>query len=181
MARSKTITIHRGSLKFSAGHFTVFSKTERETLHGHNYYIGAEITAALDQAGITFDYRFIREKLREICHHLNCKFMLPTQSPYVTIEQNDSHIYALFNGQKIPFLMDDVILLPIKNTTLEELSDWILAECLKTDLVQKYQISKIRIDVFNGAEQSSHSIWQQNETPAEVAPANTTALSGHNP
>lgn len=159
MTQFKTITLHRGNLTFSAGHFTVFSKTERETLHGHNYYVSAEITAAMDDAGITFDYRIIREKIGAICQKLNCRFMLPTLSPYLKIEETDTQVFGVFNNQRIPFLKDDVILLPIKNTTLEELSEWILAQCAIPEFTEKYHITKIRIDVFNGTDNSSYAAW----------------------
>lgn len=159
MKQLKTIIIHRGNLTFSAGHFTIFSETEREAFHGHNYYVSAEITAPLNEAGITFDYRIIRDKISKICQSLNCRFLLPTQSPHLKIEENDSHIFATFNGKQIPFLKEDVILLPIRNTTLEELSEWILSQCATPEFIENYQIAKIRIDVFNGTDNSSYSTW----------------------
>lgn len=156
MQKEKTMKIHRGSLRFAAGHFTIFSKTSREKMHGHNYYVEAEITAAVDEAGITFDYRIIKNKLMEICSSLNSYFLLPTQSPYLSLSENGDYIEAIFDGKKLVFLKEDVKLLPIKNITLEELSDWFLAEMLSNiAFIQEHKISKIRIDVYNGLEQSS--------------------------
>ena len=41
MTQLTTIELSKEYLKFSAGHFTVFSATERERLHGHNFSVSA--------------------------------------------------------------------------------------------------------------------------------------------
>lgn len=160
--KEKTLTIHRGSLRFAAGHFTIFSKTDREKMHGHNYYVEAEITAAVDEAGITFDYRIIKAKLFEICAQLNTYFLLPLHSPYLAISESEAYVEAIFNGKKLFFLKEDVKLLPIRNVTLEELSDWFVQEMLSDQsFIQSHKISKIRIHVYNGLEQSSCATSQE--------------------
>jgi 6-pyruvoyltetrahydropterin/6-carboxytetrahydropterin synthase len=152
----KTVKIHRGSLRFSAGHFTIFSKTSREKMHGHNYYVEDEIRAAVDEAGITFDYRLLKNKLFDICAVLNTHFLLPTKSPYLAVSEQGDYIEAIFNEKKLFFLKEDVKLLPIRNITLEELSDWFVSElCADKEFIREHKISKIRIDVYNGLEQSS--------------------------
>ncbi|EQD50251.1 hypothetical protein B1A_13514, partial [mine drainage metagenome] len=35
--RSVEVDLSKERMKFSAGHFTVFSASERENLHGHNF------------------------------------------------------------------------------------------------------------------------------------------------
>ena len=40
-----TNEIAKEALNFSAGHVTMFSATEREDLHGHNWRVACEITA----------------------------------------------------------------------------------------------------------------------------------------
>jgi 6-pyruvoyltetrahydropterin/6-carboxytetrahydropterin synthase len=154
--REKTLKIHRGSLRFASGHFTIFSKTSREKMHGHNYYVEAEITAAVDEAGITFDYRLMKNKLLDICAQLNTYFLLPMHSPYLAISESGDYIEAIFDGKKLFFLKEDVKLLPIRNITLEELSDWFAQEIMSDKtFIQEHKISKIRIHVYNGLEQSS--------------------------
>ncbi len=39
------IEITKEALHFAAAHFTLFSATERENLHGHNFYVALEIEA----------------------------------------------------------------------------------------------------------------------------------------
>jgi 6-pyruvoyltetrahydropterin/6-carboxytetrahydropterin synthase len=82
--------------------------------------------------------------------------LLPTKSPYLAVSEQGDYIEAIFNEKKLFFLKEDVKLLPIRNITLEELSDWFVSElCADKEFIREHKISKIRIDVYNGLEQSS--------------------------
>ena len=98
------IEFYGDELSFAAGHFTIFSKTERETLHGHNYSLQARLTAGFNQPGITFDYRIFRKKLINLCKQLQYRTLLPTKSPYLLIESDKTYHYAEFNHEKMIFL-----------------------------------------------------------------------------
>lgn len=67
---------------------------------------------------------------------------------------------AHFGQEKIPFLKRDVVILPLCNITIEELSYWFLSELIhdKNELEQ-YRIQTITIRVFNGPGQSGGSKW----------------------
>ena len=43
-------------LHFSAAHFTIFSATERERLHGHNYSVSARFVAPQGDNGFSADH-----------------------------------------------------------------------------------------------------------------------------
>lgn len=160
MSRAATVEIHREELGFSAGHFTLFSATEREDLHGHNYYVSAEFKVVLNDNGMAFDYRIYKQKLLNLCNQLDRHFLLPAHSKYLTLEETDEMWLAHFNSEKIPFLKRDVIILPICNVTIEELSNWFLLQLLenKEDL-NKYNIQGIKLKVFNGPGQSGAASW----------------------
>ena len=49
MERLTTLYIDKESHKFSAAHYTIFSATERERLHGHNYSVSARIVAPMGE------------------------------------------------------------------------------------------------------------------------------------
>src|SRR5687767_3245851 len=104
MKQFKTLEFLGGQLRFSSGHFTIFSATQREKLHGHNYHLEASLTAAILEPRITFDYGIFRDKLIELCQKLHSHFLLPTESPYLKIIEDEEYYYAIFNSQKIPFL-----------------------------------------------------------------------------
>ena len=160
-AKLTTITLHKEDMKFSAGHFTILSATTRERLHGHNYQVRAEITSIVNENGLTFDYRFYKDKLRALCRQLNEYFLLPTKSPYLTIEEKAGHCTCMFNQEAIPFLSQDVKLLPIANITVEALSQWFIDALLvdKQTLIN-HCIQKVVIHIASGPGQSGSSTWE---------------------
>jgi len=160
VVKTASLEIHQNELAFSAGHFTIFSATEREQLHGHNYQVSVAFQVEIGDNGLAFDYRYYKKKLQLLCDTLNSRFILPAHSPYLTIEETADYWIAAFNHKKIPFLKEDVIILPITNATIEELSHWFLAEVtMDTDALSKHRIQHMTIKVFNGPGQSGGASW----------------------
>lgn len=158
-----SLTIHKEEFSFSAGHFTIFSATEREQLHGHNYYASITFDFLIKENGLSFDYRHYKKKLKQLCESIDRHFLLPTRSPYLQIAEDDEYWVATFNNKKLPFLKEDVILVPVNNITIEELSRWFLEQLIEAhqhDLDQ-HQIQRINIQVYNGPGQSAAAIWQR--------------------
>jgi len=159
-----TLKFYGGNLRFSAGHFTIFSASERERLHGHNYHLEASITAPLGQPGITFDYAIFRDKLAELCRRLHSRLLLPIHSPYLQIEDQAEHYRVTFNDQYMLLLKDDVILLSLSNITIEELSHWFVDQLIQEqEFIRAYSIQKIAVKVFNGPEHSAKTKWSLRE------------------
>lgn len=158
--RLTTLELYKEDMKFSAGHFTIFSATERERLHGHNFRVHVIITAELLANGMCFDYVIYKKRIRELCDQWDEYMILPTESPHLQIEQTDTHIYALFNGERIPFLASDVLLLPIANATVEEFSRLML-ESLTGDSqeLDEFGIHALTVKVYSGPGQSGASSW----------------------
>lgn len=156
-----TLKFYGGNLSFSAGHFTIFSETEREKVHGHNYRLEASIIAPLNEPGITFDYTIFRTQLALLCRKIHARLLLPTFSPYLKIDEEDEHYRVTFNQKYMLFLKEDVLLLPLSNITIEELSRWFIDQLtLEKDLIHNYRISEITVKVFNGPEHSAQTKWQ---------------------
>jgi 6-pyruvoyltetrahydropterin/6-carboxytetrahydropterin synthase len=163
--RFASLEIHKEEFAFSAGHFTIFSATEREQLHGHNYYVSMALHFGLHPEGLSFDYRYYKKKMRAICEQLDRRFLLPSESPFLQIEERDDYLYAEFNQKKIPFLKDDVVLVPVTNVTIEELSHWFLQHVVadQTDL-DRHAIISVEIKVYNGPGQSAGAVWSQSQS-----------------
>lgn len=157
------IELFQEEMLFYAGHFTIFSATERENLHGHNYSVYASLEAEVTENGMTCDYSVFKKMIVDLCQTLNEAVLLPTKSPYLTLEKTGEYVYACFNyGQeKIPFLPRDVKMLPVRNTTLEELSAWFLRELvekLRNQIEQKLFALEIKISSTPGI--SGASVWR---------------------
>ena len=64
MTQLATLHIDKQAHKFSAAHFTIFSETERERLHGHNYGVSARIVAEMGENGFSADYNVYKRCLQ---------------------------------------------------------------------------------------------------------------------
>src|SRR3990167_9194864 len=149
MQRLSTIELFKEDMKFSAGHFTIFSETLRENLHGHNYHLYAAFTTNIEEEGLSFDYRHYKEKLYELCHSLDEIVILPGNCKFLKITKKDGYHQVRFNSEVMMFLPRDVKILPINNVTVEELSNWFLQQILadKAEL-EKNKITEINIKVY---------------------------------
>jgi 6-pyruvoyltetrahydropterin/6-carboxytetrahydropterin synthase len=155
MPRTATVEIYKDEISFSAGHFTIFSATQREDLHGHNYNVGVALETVLNENGLSFDYRIYKNKLIEFANTLHLKFLLPAHSQFLKIEDQGDMWFAYFNNERIPFLKRDALILPLTNITIEELSHWFLQKLLENpDQLKQHEIQSIEIKVFNGPGQS---------------------------
>jgi len=122
MPRTTTIELFKEEMKFSAGHFTIFSASERENLHGHNFTVYVAIEGGVSDNGMLADYGGYKRWVIGRCHAWNETFFLPGESPYLRVERHERGITAHFADEQIPFLARDVTVLPVKNVTLEELA-----------------------------------------------------------
>lgn len=159
-SRSTTIEISKEDLKFSAAHFTVFGAGDRERLHGHNFRVRAELTAAVDDNGLCFDYQQIKSRLRKLCKSLDEYMLLPERSPHLAIETVEQHYLVRFGSETLQFPRADTLLLPIRNTTVEELSHYLLQELLRDEeFLQANRITRLAIGVSSGYGQWGSSDW----------------------
>lgn len=155
MVRLACLEIHKEEFSFSAGHFTIFSASEREALHGHNYYVSVAFNFKISHNGLAFDYRDYKKKMHSLCEQIDRHFLLPSHSPYLTLHEEGDYWIAHFNSEKIPFLKKDVVVLPLVNITIEELSHWFLQKLLEqSSQLSEHGIVGMQVKVYNGPGQS---------------------------
>ncbi len=163
VTRFATIELHKDALAFSAGHLMVLSASERETLHGHDYRVAAAFYTALGENGLALDLREYRDKLQALCETLDYHFILPGNCRHLTIQDHptDTQQWQLrFNQTNFALLKKDVMILPISNVTLEELSFWFLQQLTThPDDLNNQGIYGMRMTVFNGRNESGSAEW----------------------
>ncbi len=149
------IELHKESMSFSAAHFTIFSATNRENLHGHNYQVSVKLELIVGENGLSFDYRDYRYKMNDLCKTLHQGLLIPTLSPYLKVREEEARVLVDYADEQMVFLKRDVILIAIRNITVEELSKWFTEQLLKDydQLVHDHIIS-VSIQVFSGLGQS---------------------------
>ena len=158
--RLTTIRLAKEYLKFSAAHFTIFSAQERERLHGHNFLVSAEIDAAADDNGMCFNYGLFKNLIEECCQELDEYLLIPELSPHLQISEENNNYRVEFNGEIMLFLKSDTRLLPVKNSTVEEYSYYLLQRLLTLEPnFSQFDIRRIEISVSSGPGQSGSSEW----------------------
>ena len=165
MQRLTTIEISKEYLHFSAAHFTIFSATERERLHGHNFRVAVRVVVPVDDNGLCFDYQIIKDKLLALCEELDEYTLLPGESPYLTLHEADQYCLVEFNNEVMHLLTPDVKVLPVRNITLEDLSYYLLQQLVEGDAVFGGQdIRELEIKVSSGPSQWGSSCWTKENT-----------------
>ena len=164
--RRTTIELFKEAQKFSAGHFTIFSATERENLHGHNFTIYAAFTGIVGNNGLMADYGAFKDQINQMCHAWNETFMLPGQSPHLRIQRTEDGIEAHYADEVLRFLARDVTVLPIANVTIEELAR-LFGERLTADAdaLRDKQIVGVTVKCASGPGQWASWSWSAEETP----------------
>jgi 6-pyruvoyltetrahydropterin/6-carboxytetrahydropterin synthase len=157
MERLTTLYIDKESHKFSAAHYTIFSATERERLHGHNYSVSARIVAPVGDNGFSADYNVYKTRLARLCEALDEYMLLAGDSPYQQIEEAGACYRVTYNGQEMLFLQSDTQVLPIRNATIEELSHYLLQGLLADSAGD--DLREIELCVASGPGQKACANW----------------------
>ncbi len=130
MERLAILIIDKQAHKFSAAHYTIFSATERERLHGHNYSVSARIVAPMGDNGYAADYNVYKTRLGALCAELDEYLLLAGDSPYQRVEEAGACYRVRFAQEEMLFLRSDTRVLPIRNATVEEFAHYLLQRLL---------------------------------------------------
>jgi 6-pyruvoyltetrahydropterin/6-carboxytetrahydropterin synthase len=159
-AQLTRIEISKEYLHFNSGHFTIFSDTEREDLHGHTFYVKALIDSSVDATGLAFDYNLVKNRLKQICDSIDEKVLLPEKSPYLSLGNENGYVIAIFGNEKLPFLPRDVVTLPVANITVEELAPWFLSRLLEDSAISDLNLPRVEVSVSSGPGQWAAAVKQ---------------------
>ncbi|MDT8435939.1 MAG: 6-carboxytetrahydropterin synthase [Gemmatimonadota bacterium] len=119
------IRVEKECLGFAAGHFITYGGGQCETLHGHNYRTGVELTGPLDAHGLVVDFVMVKRELEGILRPLDHRMLLPTGNPALSVERRDGSVEVRHGDRRYVFPEEDVAFLPVANTTAELLAGWI--------------------------------------------------------
>jgi 6-pyruvoyltetrahydropterin/6-carboxytetrahydropterin synthase len=112
---------------FCSGHFITYDD-RCEPLHGHNYRAAAVLEGDLDENAYVFDFTALKKILRGICDRLDHRMLLPRDNPRLALSEDGPSIAVQYREKKYVFPREDVLILPVPNTTAEMLAQWIAGE-----------------------------------------------------
>jgi 6-pyruvoyltetrahydropterin/6-carboxytetrahydropterin synthase len=143
MSRTFIIEVAKDYFNFAAAHFLIFANGEREALHGHNYQVGLKLEGELDQAGVVLDFITLKPLVKRICDDLDHRTLIQTQSPVLKVHKKNGNVAVHYKKQRILLPEDDVILLPLANTSTELLAEHI-AKQLRVKVRQHFAGANVR-------------------------------------
>jgi 6-pyruvoyltetrahydropterin/6-carboxytetrahydropterin synthase len=159
MEQLTTLYIDKESHKFSAAHYTIFSATERERLHGHNYSVSVKIVAPMGDNGFAADYNVYKERLARLCDGLDEYMLLAGESPHQKVVESGACYRVTHGGQEMLFLQSDTLVLPIRNATVEEFSNYLLQRLLADSAGD--DLREIELCVASGPGQKGCANWRK--------------------
>lgn len=157
MADYISLYIDKERHKFSAAHFTIFSATDRERLHGHNYSVSARFLAEIGDNGFSADYNVYKNRLSKLCEELDEYMLLAGDSPYQRIEEEGEFYRVHFNSEEMLFLKSDTLVLPIRNATVEEFSRYLLDKLIA--ISPPGELKEAELFVASGPGQKAGASW----------------------
>jgi 6-pyruvoyltetrahydropterin/6-carboxytetrahydropterin synthase len=125
-ASGAILELARADIGFSAAHFSVVAGIA-ERLHGHNYRVVLRAHGAVHADGTVVDFRALKHALRAECALLDERTLLPTASPTVSVRVDGAEVEVREGARRFVFPRDDVVTLPLVNTTCECLAGYLLA------------------------------------------------------
>ena len=121
-----SVELAKQDFKFSAAHFTLFGEGRSEPLHGHNYQVRVRIDGRqLDHRGLLVDFASLKKTIRELCGRLDDRILLPEEAEGIESQECGGQLEVRLEGRRYELPANEVVLLPLANTSVELLSRWL--------------------------------------------------------
>ena len=128
------VSVTKDSFVFASAHFITYQGHKCETLHGHNYRVGVVLEGGIDPASwYVFDFVALKRLMKRLCDEIDHRVLLPLENPRITVGERDGE--PLESGRLVTVHVDgrlrylfpqgDCALLPIANTTVEMLAQYL--------------------------------------------------------
>lgn len=143
MPRTFSIEVAKDYFNFASAHFLIFADGQREPLHGHNYQLSVKMEGELDRAGVVLDFIRFKPLVKRICDSLDHRTLIQSESPLLKVLRRAKEVEVRYRQQKIILPKQDVILLPLANTSTELLAEHVADE-IRRQVRQKFSGAKIR-------------------------------------
>lgn len=147
--KNTTLHLAKQNFKFSAAHFLIFDSTSAEKLHGHNYQVKVDITIGqnvdFDQQGYFVDFNVFKKQIKHSLDRWDEHVLLPGKNTEMKTRVNGPSLEVHFRDRFYVFPKNEVILLPVTNTSVEQLATLLATEFYKS--FKTYGVSKVRVSV----------------------------------
>ena len=116
------VDVQKEQFIFSAAHFITFAGDICERIHGHNYGVRASVGGPLDENRYVVDFIALRDAVLEQTQALDHHVILPSDHAEIKISSDETETTARFRDRRWVFPNEDCVILPVINTTAEEIA-----------------------------------------------------------
>lgn len=124
MSHTFEVRVSKDYFVFPAGHFITYNG-QCETLHGHNYRASVAVEGDVDENAYVIDFSDLKKIVKEIVAEMDHKMLLPDRNPKLEITTGEDSVTVVYRHRKFVFPREDVVFLPIPNTTAEMIAQYI--------------------------------------------------------
>lgn len=146
-----TTTLHlaKQNFKFSAAHFLIFDENHAERLHGHNYQVRVDIRTPSEQElhkdGYFLDFNVFKNFIKARLDQWDEIVLLPEKHPHMKFKKSGKSLEVTFRDRFYVFPLNEVRLLPVTNTSVEQLSRMLSEEFYLE--FRQYGVLKVKVYV----------------------------------
>ncbi|MSP12351.1 MAG: 6-carboxytetrahydropterin synthase [Chloroflexi bacterium] len=150
-----SVHVTKDYLVFCSAHFITYGGL-CESLHGHNYRMAITLEGTLDDNHYVFDFVTLKRIGKALCDTLDHRLILPARNTHLDLQPDGDGLIVRFKGRTYRFPQEDVVLLPLPNTTAEMLARY-LAGRLRHEprLAQVTNLTAIEVEVEESFGQSA--------------------------
>ena len=147
------VDVAKEQFTFSAAHFITFAGDICERIHGHNYAVKASVEGPLDENRYVVDFIALRDAVLKETLQLDHHVILPQDHAEIKITSDDRETTATFRDRRWVFPNEDCVMLPVINTTAEEIAR-VIAERVIEQTKEKFGNAltwiEVAVDENNG-------------------------------
>jgi len=145
------------NIRFSAAHF-IPGEWKCSRIHGHDYSLSARIMGDMGEDSYFMDFSVAKSRLKEIADRLDHRVLIPRLSTKMKIEEGGGSVNVNINGKRYTFPSEECVIIPVKDTTAECLSEYILSEFLS---IINERVKQVDLEVREGPGQYAKSSWKR--------------------
>lgn len=116
-----------GKFAFSAAHAGLHDG-EFEPLHGHSFTVTLRLHGEQDEAGMVCDFTDAKNALAAVIAPLKRRTLMPAKLAGGRCDRDGGQVIIGCGAKLYSLPASDVVLLPVTNTTTEQIAAWLLTE-----------------------------------------------------
>ena len=122
-------------------------------LHGHNYQVAVDLKVpaqGTSEKGYFVDFNILKKQIKTHLDQWDEHILLPEKQPEMKFVAEGPGLHVYFRERHYLFPREEVVLLPVSNTSVENLSQLLASEFLNQFQVHGVRQVRVRVEETRG-------------------------------